>query len=327
VTAVFDTTPTASADDPTTPMPLASWPARAGAITVDILPGLGVIVTTALLALTAPADGWVRWMFIVALAVTFFLMAANRLVLPVATGWTLGRALFGIAVRRADGRPVGVLRVTGRELAHLLDTLAVFVGWLWPLWDRRRRTFADLLAGTEVYRVERPQRDMRRAVATVLVAAAVASVAAVGLGYALVYRHERAVDTAREQVAAQGPRIVEQMLSYGADTIVDDFARAQALTTDGYRPQLISQQQAVQQAGATTNEYWAVNSAVLTDPPVTADRVSMLLAMQGQRGTNPNDVKFITATVRVDFEKSVDGQWRVANLTVLKKPQMNLAGQ
>ncbi|MDN4516497.1 MULTISPECIES: RDD family protein [Mycolicibacterium] len=327
MTAVFDTTPTASADDPTTPMPLASWPARAGAITVDILPGLGVIVTTALLALTAPADGWVRWMFIVALAVTFFLMAANRLVLPVATGWTLGRALFGIAVRRADGRPVGVLRVTGRELAHLLDTLAVFVGWLWPLWDRRRRTFADLLAGTEVYRVERPQRDMRRAVATVLVAAAVASVAAVGLGYALVYRHERAVDTAREQVAAQGPRIVEQMLSYGADTIVDDFARAQALTTDGYRPQLISQQQAVQQAGATTNEYWAVNSAVLTDPPVTADRVSMLLAMQGQRGTNPNDVKFITATVRVDFEKSVDGQWRVANLTVLKKPQMNLAGQ
>ncbi|ABM10992.1 RDD family protein [Mycolicibacterium vanbaalenii] len=327
MTAVFDTTPTASADDPTTPMPLASWPARAGAITVDILPGLGVIVTTALLALTAPADGWVRWMFIVALAVTFFLMAANRLVLPVATGWTLGRALFGIAVRRADGRPVGVLRVTGRELAHLLDTLAVFVGWLWPLWDRRRRTFADLLAGTEVYRVERPQRDMRRAVATVLVAAAVASVAAVGLGYALVYRHERAVDTAREQVAAQGPRIVEQMLSYGADTIVDDFARAQALTTDGYRPQLISQQQAVQQAGATTNEYWAVNSAVLTDPPVTPDRVSMLLAMQGQRGTDPNDVKFITATVRVDFEKSADGQWRVANLTVLKKPQMNVAGR
>ncbi|QZY46350.1 RDD family protein [Mycolicibacterium austroafricanum] len=326
MTAVFDTTLTTSADDPTTPMPLASWPVRAGAIAVDILPGLGVIVTTALLALTA-ADGWVRWLFIAALAVTFFLMAANRLMLPVATGWTLGRALFGIAVRRADDRPVGVLRVTGRELAHLLDTLAVFVGWVWPLWDRRRRTFADLLAGTEVYRVERPQRDMRRTVATVLVAAAVASVVAVGLGYALVYRQERAVDTAREQVAEQGPRIVEQMLSYGADTIVDDFARAQALTTDGYRPQLISQQQAVQQAGATTNEYWAVNSAVLTDPPITPDRVSMLLAMQGQRGTNPNDVKFITATVRVDFEKSADGQWRVANLTVLKKPQMNLAGQ
>ena len=53
----------------------------------------------------------------------------------------------------------------------------------------------------------------------------------------------------------------------------------------------------------------------------------MLLAMQGQRGADPKDLKFITATVRVEFEKSGDGQWRVANLTVLKKPQMNQAGQ
>ena len=35
----------------------------------------------------------------------------------------------------------------------------------------------------------------------------------------------------------------------------------------------------------------------------------------------------ITATVRVDFDKSPDGKWRVANLIVLKKPQMNQAGQ
>jgi len=55
--------------------------------------------------------------------------------------------------------------------------------------------------------------------------------------------------------------------------------------------------------------------------------MSMLLAMQGQRGTDPKDLKFITATVRVDFDRSRDGQWRVANLTVLKKPQMNTAGQ
>lgn len=44
----------------------------------------------------------------------------------------------------------------------------------------------------------------------------------------------------------------------------------------------------------------------------------MLVALQGQRGTDPKDLKFITATVRVDFRKA-DGQWRVGNLTVLKK--------
>ena len=90
---------------------------------------------------------------------------------------------------------------------------------------------------------------------------------------------------------------------------------------------LIAQQQSVQKAGATSNEYWAVSSAVLPDPSGTPDKASMLLAMQGQRGANAQDLKFITATVRADFEKSHDGHWRVANLTVLKKPQMNQGGQ
>jgi Mce-associated membrane protein len=66
---------------------------------------------------------------------------------------------------------------------------------------------------------------------------------------------------------------------------------------------------------------------VLPDPSGTQDKASMLLAMQGQRGANAQELKFITATVRVDFEKSRDGHWRVANLTVLKKPQMNPGGR
>ncbi len=330
MTAVLHTTASSSgAASPGEPAPAdapAPWPARAGALAVDVLPGLGVIATMVLLALAAPADGWQRWAFTAAGGVTLFSMAVNRLVLPNAVGWTLGRALFGIAVRR-DGDPVGIVRLTVRDLAHVLDTLGLCVGWLWPLWDRRRRTFADMLTGTQVVRVDRPRRDMRRLVGAVILAAAVLSVAAAGLGYGVVYRHERAVDAARQQIAEQGPRIVEQMLSYGAATMPQDFARAQGLTTDAYRDQLIAQQRAVQGAPPATNEYWAVNSAVLTNPPVTPEHAAMLLAMQGQRGNNPDDMKFITATVLVHFDKSDDGQWRVANLTVLKKPQMNQAGQ
>jgi Mce-associated membrane protein len=327
VTAVLDTTHATTPDEPSPNVVLASWRARAGAFAIDVLPGLAVIATTAILALTAPSDSWQRWMVTAALGVTVCLVVANRLLLPIATGWTLGRALFGIAVRRRDGEAPGALRLAAREAAHLLDTVALCVGWLWPLWDRRRRTFADLLVRTEVRRVEAPRRNIRRVVAKVLIATAVVCVAAAGLGYATVYRHERAVDMARQQVAQDGPRIVEQMLSYRVDTMPEDFARAQSLTTDGYRGQLIAQQQAVQQAGATTNEYWTVNAAVLTDPPITADRVSMLLAMQGQRGSDPQDLKFITATVQVEFEKASDGQWRVDNLTVLKKPMMSQAAR
>jgi Mce-associated membrane protein len=323
VTAVLDATEAPTADSVQVD-PLASWPARAGAFAVDVLVGLGVIVTMALLALAAPLWGWVWWVFTVAAAVTLLLTVVNRWMLPTITGWSLGRALLRIRVARRDGEAAGVFRLVGRDLAHLLDTAALFVGWLWPLWDSRRRTFADLLLHTEVRRVEPPQRDVRRPTAVALTAAALLCAAAVGLSYLVVYRHDQAVDQARHQVAEQGPRIVEQMLSYGVDTLQEDFARARSMATDAYRAQLVVQQEAVQKAGAPTNEYWAVSSAVLA---ASRDTASMLLAMQGQRGNDATNLKFITATVRADFEKSGAGQWRVANLTVLKKPQMGQAGQ
>jgi Mce-associated membrane protein len=324
VTAVLDATPDTAADDSAPERQPASWLARAGALSIDVLLGVAVIATMALLTLPAPQRGWLWWVYTATAVLVFLLTAVNRLVLPWLTGWSLGRAVFGIAVRRPDGSPVGLGRLVLRDLAHLLDTAALVIGWLWPLWDRRRRTFADLLVRTEVHNVERPQRNVRRPAAAVLIAATLLCAAGVGLGYLVVYRHDRAVDAAHAQIAEQGPRIVEQLLNYDVETLQQDFSHAQSLTTDGYRPQLIAQQQAVLKAGATKNEYFAVSSAVLS---ATQQHASMLVALQGQRGSDPKDVKFITATVRVDFDKSRDGQWRVANLTVLKKPQMNQAGQ
>jgi Mce-associated membrane protein len=324
VTAVLDAKPDAAADDPSPSEPVASWLARAGALAMDVLPGLGVIAVLALVTLTAPQRGWLWWVYTAVAAVVVLLVLANRWLLPAVTGWSLGRGLMGIrVVRRADGTGAGAWRLLLRDLAHLLDTASLFVGWLWPLWDSRRRTFADLLLRTEVRRVEPPQRDMRRLAAKVLAVAVVVCAAVVALNYLVVYRHERAVDQAREQITERGPRIVEQMLSYDKDSLKDDFARAQSLATDGYRPQLTAQQDAAQKLNPTTNEYWAVSSAVLS---VSPDNAAMLLAMQGQRGTDAKDLRFITATVRVDFEK-VGSDWRVANLTVLKRPLMAGGGQ
>jgi Mce-associated membrane protein len=327
VTAVLDMTPETAADESELEPPTASWLARVGAFSVDVLLAVAVIATMALLTLSAPQRGWLWWVFTGAAVLVFVLMAVNRLVLPWLTGWSLGRALFGIAVRKRDGSSAGLARLAARDLAHLLDTAALFIGWLWPLWDRRGRTFADLLLRTEVDKVDRPQRNVRRHAAVALIAATLLCAAGVGLSYVVVFRHDRAIDAARAQITAEGPRIVEQMLSYDVDTLQQDFSHAQSLTTDAYRPQLIAQQQAVQKAGATKNQYWAVSSAVLSTPQETANHMSMLLAMQGQRGGDVKDLKFITATVRVDFDKSSEGHWRVSNLIVLKKPQMNQAGQ
>ena len=327
MTAVLDATPDAATDHGKSSQPLASWRARAGAFSLDVLLGIGVIAVLALLAylaITVSQPSWLWLVYVVAAAVVFVLMAVNRLLLPAITGWSLGRAVLGLAVVRRDDTSAGIVRLTARDLAHLLDTAALLVGWLWPLWDSRRRTFADLLLRTEVRRVDPPQRNMRRLAAKVLAAAVVLCAAAVALNYVVVYRQERAVDQARQQIAEQGPRIVEQMLTYNKDSLKDDFARAQALATDNYRPKLVAEQQVAQKSNPTSNEYWAVSSAVLSASPQHA---AMLMAMQGQRGTDAKDLRFITATVRADFERSGSGEWRVANITVLKKPLMAGAGQ
>lgn len=327
MTTVLDSTADVSAIDADALPAFASWPKRVGAFTIDVLLPIAVLAVLGLVAWTAPLRGWLWWVFVVVAGLVFVATAVNRWLLPAMTGWSLGRGLSGIRVLTRKGGPAGLVRLILRDLAHLLDTAALLIGWLWPLWDRRKRTFADLLLRTEVHDVERPQQDMRRLTAVVLIAATALCAVAVGASYFVVYRHERAVDTARQEIADEGPRLVEKMLSFNKDTLQQDFSHAQELTTDSYRQQLIAQQQAITQAGATSNEYWAVSSAVLPMPEPTPTTASMLVALQGQRGTNPNDLKFITATVRVDFEKSREGHWRIANLTVLKRPVLNVGGQ
>ncbi len=298
----------------------ASWGARAAALGIDVLFGVALIVTLALLAWTAPLMGWLWWVYVVVAVLAGLAMMVNRWVLPTITGWTVGRAVTGIRVVGRGGAPVGTGRLLARDLAHLLDTAAVFLGWLWPLWDRRHRTFADLLLRTEVHRVGEPERNLRRPVAIGLVATTLLCAVATAAGYLMVYRQDRALDTARAEIAAQGARIVEQVLSYAPDTAKEDFARAQALASDIYRPKLIEQQEALQKAPLVSNEYWTVNGVVLEQPTPTTNTASMLLAMQGQRGSDPNAMRFITATVRADFVKTGD-QWQVQNLSVLTKPR------
>ncbi|CDO08445.1 RDD family protein [Mycolicibacterium cosmeticum] len=307
----------AAPDGAVVEVPVAAWAARAGALTVDVLFGVAAAAVMALLAWISPWQGWQWWLYVVVLVLFGGAVLVNRWLLPAWTGWTLGRAVAGIRVVGRTGARVGVLRLMARDIAHLLDTAALFVGWLWPLWDRRGRTFADLLLRTEVHRVDAPPRDLRKPVAVGMVATVVMCGAGAALGYGAVYRHDRAVDRARAEISQQGPRIVEQMLSYSPQTVKDDFAKAQSLATDSYRPQLVAQQNSVQKAPIVDNEYWTVNSAVTEVAPTTA---TMLMAMQGQRGADPASMKFITATVQVDFVES-GGQWRVQNLTVITRPQ------
>jgi Mce-associated membrane protein len=324
LTAVLEHAETESVTEQVEADSVASWLSRAGAFAVDVLFGLAVFGVLVLAWFTAPLYGWLWWVSIVFGGLVFLLIALNRLLAPSVTGWSVGRELFGIAVTGRDGDRPGPWRLLARDLAHLLDTAPLFIGWLWPLWDRRHRTFADLLLRTEVRRVDGRRPGVRRSAAAVLTAGAVIAAAAAGLTYLTVYRHEQAVDAARAQIAEAGPRIVEQILTYNAGSMKDDFARAQSLVTDDYRKQLAEQQQAVAKNAAASNEYWAVTSSVLSSEE---NKATMLVFLQGQRQAQQQEVKFITATARVGFAKSPDGKWRVSDLTVLPGPVLNRGGQ
>lgn len=294
----------------------ASWPARAGAFALDVLVGLAVFATLVLVAWSTPQREWLWWVTVLGAAAVLLAVAVNRLLLPALTGWSMGRALFGIAVVGRDGARVGPWRLLARDAAHLIDTAALLLGWLWPLWDRRNRTVADIVARTEVRVVDpRPPNAKRTAVKVVSLGAAVAVVAA-ALGYVTVYRQDLRLAQAHEQLAVQGPKLVTDMLSYQAATLQEDFERARAVVTDDYRPQLEEQQRNIEAAGAVDNDYWAPNAAVLS---ATADRGTMLVLLQGQRGTPP-DYRTITATVKAEFVRAGANQWKVDNLTVLASP-------
>ena len=67
------------------------------------------------------------------------------------TGQTIGKEMLKIRLVQASTcRPIGPGLVFVRQLAHILDVASCYVGYLWPLWDARRQTFADKVMRTVV---------------------------------------------------------------------------------------------------------------------------------------------------------------------------------
>jgi Mce-associated membrane protein len=319
VTVLVEETDAAPAVQEPAPNELAGWLIRAAAFAVDVLPGVAVVATTALVWLAAPPQSLWWWVSISVLVGAALVTMVNRAVLPAILGWSLGRALLGLEVVRPGGAAVGVGRLMSRELAHLLDTLSVCVGWLWPLWDSRKRTFADLLLRTEVHCVAADQRppDIRRRAAIAVGVAVLLCVGSAAVSVFAIYLPDRAADQTRTAVNAQGPKIVTEMLTYDPKSLKQDFERARSLTTDKYRPELVKQQESVQKGHPAINEYWVTDSTVLS---AARDSATMLLFLQGHRGGDGGD-RFITATVRVSLVKGKDGRWLVDNLDVVTKPK------
>jgi hypothetical protein len=53
-------------------------------------------------------------------------------------------------VLEATGQPVGGGLGIGRYFLHIVDSIPCYIGYLWPLWDAKKQTFADKLVKTLV---------------------------------------------------------------------------------------------------------------------------------------------------------------------------------
>ncbi len=66
-------------------------------------------------------------------------------------GQTPGKMAVGTrTLREADGNLLGFGLALGRRLLHILDALACLLGYLWPIWDAKRQTFADKIVKSVV---------------------------------------------------------------------------------------------------------------------------------------------------------------------------------
>ena len=161
--------------------PLAGWGTRVAASLVDSLVQLiggipyvaGIVLfvvgapkhgydSTSEFAYAPPADtGNTGLMVLGGLLVLLGLLTAlglqvwNRAFRQGRTGQSIGKKVMGIRlVDEYSGQPIGAGMAFVRDLAHMLDG-AVYIGYLWPLWDDKRQTFADKILNTVV--VEAPR--------------------------------------------------------------------------------------------------------------------------------------------------------------------------
>lgn len=69
-----------------------------------------------------------------------------------AQGWTPGARLLRMRIVTEEGLPPGWGPAFRRVMGSILSELALMVGYLWVLWDGRKQTWHDKIAGTYVVR-------------------------------------------------------------------------------------------------------------------------------------------------------------------------------
>lgn len=146
----------------------AHWGNRVAAYLIDTLIGFAVMAIPLIIGIVILSQGTVTenaagevvdtdinplaFVFIaIGVLANFGFMIWNYFLKQGRTGYTIGKGIIGIKlIGEATGQPIGALMAFVRQLAHFLDSALCSIGYLWPLWDAKRQTFADKILSTVV---------------------------------------------------------------------------------------------------------------------------------------------------------------------------------
>jgi uncharacterized RDD family membrane protein YckC len=132
---------------------LASWLNRAGATLLDGILATGVAIPFYVLGavLTGGGSEGLGGLMVALAYVAQLAFIIWQLVVQGQTGQTIGKKVQKLRLlREQDGQVIGAGLSVGRYILHIVDYLPCFVGFLWPLWDKKRQTFADKIVKTVV---------------------------------------------------------------------------------------------------------------------------------------------------------------------------------
>ncbi|WP_265443548.1 RDD family protein [Flexivirga meconopsidis] len=124
----------------------ASWGQRVGAYLVDALVALPGIILYVIGAAMQNV-----YVLLLGFLLIVGIQAWNRWYKAGTTGQSIGKGVMHVRLVSADsGRPIGPLMAFVRDLCHFVDGVICYIGYLFPLWDRKRQTLADKIVGTVV---------------------------------------------------------------------------------------------------------------------------------------------------------------------------------
>jgi uncharacterized RDD family membrane protein YckC len=132
----------------------AEWSQRALSSVIDMAIVIGGLVLVLLISLVLGLishrlGDLVR---LVGLLAVIAVTTQNQIVIQGNSGQSIGKKQIGIKlISQQTGQPLGPLMTSVRQIAHLLDWICL-IGYLWPLRDEKKQTFADKIVKSIVIR-------------------------------------------------------------------------------------------------------------------------------------------------------------------------------